>query len=63
MFLRVLPGESMGSRNGAGKSTLSVVLTGLRERDIGEVRFRGDPAPAMSDHEGWRQQVASTYQH
>ncbi len=53
----------MGSRNCAGKSTLSVVLTGPRERDIGEVRFRGDPAPAMSDHEGWRQQVASTYQH
>src|SRR5689334_5195791 len=63
--LRVLPGEShaLVGRNGAGKSTLVGILTGLREPDSGEVRFRGEPAPAVSDREGWRQRVACVYQH
>jgi simple sugar transport system ATP-binding protein len=63
--LRVLPGESHGlvGRNGAGKSTLVRILTGLGEPDSGEVRFRGEPAPAISDREGWRQRVACVYQH
>jgi simple sugar transport system ATP-binding protein len=63
--LRVLPGEShaLVGRNGAGKSTLVGILTGLREPDSGEVRFRGEPAPAISDREGWRQRVACVYQH
>ena len=63
--LRVFPGESHGlvGRNGAGKSTLVGILTGLREPDSGEVRFRGEPAPAISDREGWRQRVACVYQH
>jgi simple sugar transport system ATP-binding protein len=63
--LRVLPGEShaLVGRNGAGKSTLVRILTGLGEPDSGEVRFRGERAPAISDREGWRQRVACVYQH
>jgi simple sugar transport system ATP-binding protein len=63
--LRVLAGEShaLVGRNGAGKSTLVRILTGLAEPDSGEVRFRGEPAPAISDREGWRQRVACVYQH
>src|ERR1700728_1807705 len=63
--LRVLPGEShaLVGRNGAGKSTLVGIMTGLREPDTGEVRFRGERAPAISDREGWRQRVACVYQH
>jgi simple sugar transport system ATP-binding protein len=63
--LRVFPGESHGlvGRNGAGKSTLVRILTGLGEPDSGEVRFHGQPAPAISDREGWRQRVACVYQH
>src|ERR1700722_18799064 len=63
--LRVFPGESHGlvGRNGAGKSTLVGILTGLREPDSGEIRFRGEPAPTISDREGWRQRVACVYQH
>ena len=63
--LRVLPGEShaLVGRNGAGKSTLVGILTGLREPDSGEVRFHGEPAPAIADREGWRQRVACVYQH
>src|SRR5579863_2250884 len=63
--LRVLPGEShaLVGRNGAGKSTLVGILTGLREPDSGEIRFRGEPAPAIADREAWRQRVACVYQH
>jgi len=63
--IRVLPGEShaLVGRNGAGKSTLVGILTGLREPDSGEVRFRGEPAPPIADREGWRQRVACVYQH
>ena len=41
----------------------SRILTGLREPDSGEVRFRGEPAPPISDREAWRQRVACVYQH
>jgi simple sugar transport system ATP-binding protein len=63
--LRVLAGEShaLVGRNGAGKSTLVGILTGLREPDSGEIRFRGEPAPAIADREGWRRRVACVYQH
>jgi simple sugar transport system ATP-binding protein len=63
--LRVLPDEShaLVGRNGAGKSTLVGILTGLREPDSGEIRFRGGPAPAIADREAWRQRVACVYQH
>jgi simple sugar transport system ATP-binding protein len=63
--LIVLSGEShaLVGRNGAGKSTLVGILTGLREPDSGQVRFRGEPAPAMADREAWRQRVACVYQH
>ena len=63
--IRVHAGEShaLVGRNGAGKSTLVGILTGLRASDTGEVRFSGEPAPPLSDREGWRQRVACVYQH
>src|SRR6202451_2181631 len=63
--LRVFPGEShaLVGRNGAGKSTLVGILTGLREADSGEIRFHGEPAPAIAAREGWRRGCACCYQH
>jgi simple sugar transport system ATP-binding protein len=63
--LSVLPGEShaLVGRNGAGKSTLVGILTGLREPDSGDIRFRGERAPPMAERGAWRQRVACVYQH
>ncbi len=55
--------HALVGRNGAGKSTLVGILTGLREPDSGEIRFHGEPAPAIADREGWRRRVACVYQH
>jgi simple sugar transport system ATP-binding protein len=49
-------------RNGAGKSTLVSILTGLQSPDSGSVTFGGRPAPALSDRDGWRRNVACVYQ-
>lgn len=57
-------GEShaLVGRNGAGKSTMVGVITGLIPPDTGEVRFDGQPAPAIAQRERWRSQVACVYQ-
>lgn len=62
--LRVTAGRThaLVGRNGAGKSTLVAILTGLTTPDAGEVRFRGEPAPAPADRDGWRSRVACVYQ-
>lgn len=63
--LAVTPGRThaLVGRNGAGKSTLVSILTGLAAPDEGEVRFRGEPAPAPADRDAWRARVACVYQH
>jgi simple sugar transport system ATP-binding protein len=62
--LTVTPGRThaLVGRNGAGKSTLVNVLTGLQAPDTGEVRFSGEPAPALGDRDAWRARVACVYQ-
>jgi simple sugar transport system ATP-binding protein len=62
--ITVTPAETRGlvGRNGAGKSTLVAVLTGLQPPDAGIIRFGGEPAPALSDRDGWRDRVACVFQ-
>jgi simple sugar transport system ATP-binding protein len=62
--IEIHDGEShaLVGRNGAGKSTLVSILTGLQAPDSGEVTFGGRRAPALSDRDGWRRNVACVYQ-
>jgi simple sugar transport system ATP-binding protein len=62
--ITIAPGEThaLVGRNGAGKSTLVSILTGLQRADAGEVRFAGEPGPALSDRDAWRRLVACVYQ-
>ena len=62
--IAVAPGEAhaLVGRNGAGKSTLVSILTGLARPDEGQVRFDGQPAPALTDRGAWRRRVACVYQ-
>lgn len=59
------PGRCLGlvGRNGAGKSTLVSILCGLQAADTGEVRFSGEPAPALTDIPAWRSRIATVFQH
>jgi simple sugar transport system ATP-binding protein len=50
-------------RNGAGKSTLVSIMSGIVGADRGQVRFEGQPAPALGDVEAWRQKISAVYQH
>ena len=63
--LALSTGQCLGlvGRNGAGKSTLVSVLSGLSEPDAGTVRFDGNPAPRVGDIEGWREWIATVFQH
>ncbi|GAB2755224.1 MULTISPECIES: sugar ABC transporter ATP-binding protein [Streptomyces] len=62
--ISVAAGEShaLVGRNGAGKSTLVSILTGLQQPDTGNLRFSGEPAPAVGDIDAWRSRVACVYQ-
>jgi simple sugar transport system ATP-binding protein len=62
--IEIHDGEShaLVGRNGAGKSTLVSILTGLQAPDSGVVTFGGERAPALSDRDGWRRNVACVYQ-
>lgn len=64
VHLRVGDNEAhaLVGRNGAGKSTLVSLITGLEAPDRGEIRFRGEPAPALHDRDRWRRLVACVYQ-
>ncbi|MGE5467484.1 MAG: ABC transporter ATP-binding protein [Ignavibacteria bacterium] len=48
--------------NGAGKTTFFNVLTGLYQRDAGEVLFDGMPLPLGSPHEVTQAGIARTFQ-
>ncbi len=50
-------------RNGAGKSTLVSILSGLDKPDAGEIFFGGEPAPSIKNFEGWRERIATVFQH
>ncbi|GAA0394990.1 sugar ABC transporter ATP-binding protein [Microbispora corallina] len=54
--------HALVGRNGAGKSTMVSILTGLARPDEGSVLFAGEPAPPLSDRDGWRRRVACVYQ-
>lgn len=54
--------HALVGRNGAGKSTLVSLITGLQSPDSGEIRFRGELAPALHERQRWRRLVACVYQ-
>jgi len=64
VHITVADGEThaLVGRNGAGKSTLVSMLTGLNRPDSGQITFRGEPAPSLSDRQAWRTKVACVYQ-
>ncbi len=63
--LQIANGQCVGlvGRNGAGKSTLVSILSGLVAPDAGQVRFDGQPAPALKDVDLWRSRIAVVFQH
>jgi branched-chain amino acid transport system ATP-binding protein len=62
--LTINSGEIYGliGPNGAGKTTFFNVLTGLYQRDGGEVNFAGEPLRLSAPHEVARAGIARTFQ-
>jgi ABC-type sugar transport system ATPase subunit len=58
------PGEVMAlaGANGAGKSTLLKIVTGVYQRDAGEVMVRGAPVSYHTPAEGKKDGIAAIYQ-
>ena len=63
--IAIQPGCCLGlvGRNGAGKSTLVSILSGLLGPDSGEVRFDGQPAPALANVGAWHSRISTVFQH
>jgi branched-chain amino acid transport system ATP-binding protein len=62
--LTIAAGEIYGliGPNGAGKTTFFNVLTGLYQRDVGEISFDGKPLRLSSPHQVAHAGVARTFQ-
>ncbi|MBA2174822.1 sugar ABC transporter ATP-binding protein [Halobacillus locisalis] len=60
----VLPGEvhALMGENGAGKSTLVKVLTGIHERDGGEIEVRGEPKTYSNPKEAEKDGIVVIHQ-
>lgn len=62
--LTVLPGEAHAllGANGAGKSTFVKILTGVVDRDSGEITMGGEPLRLANPHQGLGRGIASVFQ-
>src|SRR3982751_4906196 len=61
---RLYPGEihALLGENGAGKSTLIKVLTGVYERDAGDIELAGVPVQVTSPHHAQQLGISTVYQ-